>query len=120
MYGVIMRKAAPLSIRVPEEPAERLDALAKATDRSKSFLAVQAIEEFVTVQEWQVAAIMEGIAEADAGKVVPHEKAVEELSTWSSRIPVSVRNILRSSSDGNRAASSTKTISQRISLPSDT
>jgi predicted transcriptional regulator len=115
-----MRKAAPLSIRVPEELSERLDALAKATDRSKSFLAVQAIEEFVTVQEWQVAAIMEGIAEADAGKVVPHEKAVEELSTWSSRIPVSVRNILRSSSDGNRAASSTKTISQRISLPSDT
>ncbi len=59
-----------------------MDALAKATDRSKSFLAVQAIEEFVTIQEWQVAAIDEGIAEADAGKVVSHEKAVEELRKW--------------------------------------
>jgi predicted transcriptional regulator len=29
-----------------------------------------------------VAAINEGIAEADAGKVVPHEKAVKELSKW--------------------------------------
>jgi RHH-type rel operon transcriptional repressor/antitoxin RelB len=82
-----MRKAAPLSIRVPEELSERLDALAKATDRSKSFLAVQAIEEFVTVQEWQVAAIQEGIAEADAGKVVPHENAVEELSKWGNKQP---------------------------------
>ena len=35
-----MSKATPLSIRVPEELSERLDALAKATDRSKSFLAV--------------------------------------------------------------------------------
>ena len=82
-----MSKATPLSIRVPEELSERLDALAKATDRSKSFLAVQAIEEFVTVQEWQVAAIKEGIAEADAGMVVPHEKAVEELSTWGNKQP---------------------------------
>ena len=77
-----MSKASPLSIRIPEELSERLDALAKATDRSKSFLAVQAIEEFVMVQEWQVAAIKEGIAEADAGKVVPHEKAVKELRKW--------------------------------------
>jgi RHH-type rel operon transcriptional repressor/antitoxin RelB len=82
-----MRKAAPLSIRVPEELSVRLDALAKATDRSKSFLAVQAIEEFVTVQEWQVAAIKEGIAEADAGKIVSHEKAVEELSKWGNKQP---------------------------------
>ncbi len=77
-----MKKTTSLSIRVPEELSERLDALAKATDRSKSFLAVQAIEEFVTIQEWQVAAIDEGIAEADAGKVVSHEKAVEELRKW--------------------------------------
>ena len=47
MYvGGSHEKAMPLSIRVPEELSERLDALAKATDRSKSFLAVQAIEEF--------------------------------------------------------------------------
>ncbi len=77
-----MSKATSLSIRVPEELSERLEALAKATDRSKSFLAVQAIEEFVTVQEWQVAAITEGIADADAGKTVSHEKAVKELRKW--------------------------------------
>ena len=82
-----MRKPSPLSIRVPEELSARLDTLAKATDRSKSVLAVQAIEEFVTAQEWQVAAINEGIAEADAGKVVPHENAVDELSKWGNKQP---------------------------------
>jgi RHH-type transcriptional regulator, rel operon repressor / antitoxin RelB len=75
-------KKTLISVRVPEELASRLDALAGATTRSRSFHATEAIEEYVATQEWQVAAIKEGIAEADAGKVVPHDKAIKELSDW--------------------------------------
>jgi RHH-type transcriptional regulator, rel operon repressor / antitoxin RelB len=57
-----MRKASLLSVRVSQDMAERLEKLAKATEHSKSFLAAQAIEEFITLQEWQVEAIKEGIA----------------------------------------------------------
>lgn len=80
-----MAKASILSLRMPEGLAERLENLAKATDRSKSYLATIAIEEFVAIQEWQVQAIKEGIAEAKTGKVVSHDKAVEELKKWGSR-----------------------------------
>ena len=77
-----MKKASLISVRVPEELAVRLAHLAKATDRSRSYLATLAIEEFVAVQEWQVQAIKEGIADAEAGRTVSHEKAVAQLKTW--------------------------------------
>jgi RHH-type transcriptional regulator, rel operon repressor / antitoxin RelB len=80
-----MTKASILSLRMPESLAERLENLAKATDRSKSYLATMAIEEFIAIQEWQVQAIKEGIAEAKTGKVVGHDKAMEELKKWGRR-----------------------------------
>jgi predicted transcriptional regulator len=82
---IFMAKGSLLSVRMPDRLAERLESLAKATDRSKSYLATMAIEEFVAIQEWQVQAIKEGIAEAEAGKVVAHQKAIKELRKWGSR-----------------------------------
>jgi RHH-type rel operon transcriptional repressor/antitoxin RelB len=80
-----MAKSSILSLRMPESLAERLENLAKATDRSKSYLAAMAIEEFIAIQEWQVQAIKEGIVEAKTGKVVGHDKAMEELKKWGRR-----------------------------------
>jgi addiction module RelE/StbE family toxin len=77
-----MKKASLISVRVPEELSVRLEHLAKATDRSRSYLATLAIEEFVAVQEWQVQAIKEGIADAEAGRTASHEKAVARLKKW--------------------------------------
>ena len=59
-----MAKSALLSVRMPEDLTDRLEKLARATERSKSFLAAQAIEEYVAVQDWQVTAIQEGMAAA--------------------------------------------------------
>lgn len=77
-----MKKESLLSVRMPGELAGRLAKLAKATDRSKSYLAALAIEEFITTQEWQVQAIKEGIVDAEAGRVVSHVEAVKELTKW--------------------------------------
>ena len=82
VHEVLMKKASLITVRVPEELAARLDNLSKATDRSRSYLATLAIEEFVAVQEWQVEAIKEGIADAEEGRVVSHEEAVAELGKW--------------------------------------
>jgi len=71
-----------VSVRLSEDVATRLERLARATDRSKSYWAAQAIEEFVAVQEWQVEAILEGIAAADRGDVVSHEEACALLGRW--------------------------------------
>lgn len=77
-----MKKEAMISVRMPGELAERLERLARATERSKSFLAAQAIEEFVALQEWQVEAIREGVAAAERGDVVGHKEALAELKRW--------------------------------------
>ena len=77
-----MKKQTLVSVRLSDPVAERLENLAHATNRSKSFLAAQAIEEFLALQEWQVAAIKEGIDAADRGDLVSHDEAVAELSRW--------------------------------------
>ena len=56
-----------LTVRVAPEIARRLRNLAEATKRSKSFLAAEAIEEYLATQEWQVQAITAGIEQAERG-----------------------------------------------------
>jgi predicted transcriptional regulator len=56
-----------MSMRLPDEAMERLGELAKATGRTKSFLAGQAVMEFLERESWQVAEITQALAEADDG-----------------------------------------------------
>ncbi|MDF2866644.1 MAG: Helix-turn-helix protein CopG [Gammaproteobacteria bacterium] len=62
--------SALISVRVPTAIAERLENLAKTVDRSKSYLAAEAIEEYLDIHEWQVQAIQAGLQEIDQGAVV--------------------------------------------------
>jgi predicted transcriptional regulator len=77
-----MKKAALVSLRIEDDLAKRMNSLAKATGRTKSFIATQAIQEYLALQEWQVAAIREGIDAADAGEMVDHDDAVKVLNRW--------------------------------------
>jgi predicted transcriptional regulator len=72
-----------MTLRLDEETSLALDALAKATDRSKSYLALRAIDEFIRLNAWQVDAIREGIADADAGELLEHD---ELKRRWSLRL----------------------------------
>jgi len=74
-----------ISVRVSNEIARRLADLANTTERSKSCLVEQALEEFIALQEWQVEAIRQGIRQADTGKLVEHREATKVLSKWSGR-----------------------------------
>ena len=58
---------AAFTVRVPDETATRLDQLAEKLDRSRSYVAAQAIEDFVAREEWQRAEIEAGLAEAERG-----------------------------------------------------
>lgn len=80
-----MTETTLISVRVPKDVAKRLTKLAEATDRSKSYVAGQAIEEFLTLHEWQVKAIRQGVVEADAGKLMPHKEAIKRLKIWGRR-----------------------------------
>jgi predicted transcriptional regulator len=83
---MMMKSSSTLvSVRLPSAVAKRLKALAARTARSNSYLAAQAIEEFLTLQEWQVKAIQLGLKQADAGKLRPHDEALSRLSRWKRR-----------------------------------
>ena len=45
----------------------------------------QAFQEYLALQERQVAAIREGIDAADRGEMVDHEEAVKLLQAWGSK-----------------------------------
>ncbi|OPX97440.1 MAG: Ribbon-helix-helix protein, copG family [Syntrophorhabdus sp. PtaB.Bin047] len=74
-----------VSIRMPGDLLERLNDLAKATGRSRAYLATLAIEEFVATEERRVRAIREGMEDAEAGRVVDHSEALKELIPWGVR-----------------------------------
>jgi predicted transcriptional regulator len=74
-----------LSIRIDSEAKRRLDALSKRSNRSKAFLAAQAISAYVESEEWQIGQIQTGIADLDSGQEMSHEKVSNWLESWGKR-----------------------------------
>ncbi|MDP1602557.1 MAG: CopG family ribbon-helix-helix protein [Legionella sp.] len=62
-----------MTIRLEAEMKVRLDKIAEITHRSKSFLAAEAINQYLKNQEWQLTEIKKGIKEADEGQLEDHE-----------------------------------------------
>ncbi|ENO96445.1 CopG family ribbon-helix-helix protein [Thauera phenylacetica] len=71
-----------LSVRVEPEVKARLDALADATQRSRSFLAAEAIREYVEINEWQLQEIQNAVAEADAGDFASEDELASLARKW--------------------------------------
>ena len=63
-----------ITVRVDAETKKKLEKMAQATARTKSFLIADAIEEYLSVNEWQIEAIEEGIQQADEGHLISHEE----------------------------------------------
>ena len=56
-----------VSLLVPEALCERLDALAKSTERTRDMVALEALSTYLDSQDWQVNDIAAGLQEADRG-----------------------------------------------------
>lgn len=67
-----------ITVRVSSELKDKLEHIARATRRSKSFLANEAIARYVETEEEIIAGIEEAIQEIEAGKGIPHEQVVAE------------------------------------------
>lgn len=71
-----------MTIRLEDDVRNRLDQLAEATQRSKSFLAAQAIREFVETNEWQIGEIQAALKEADADDFASEEEVTGLARKW--------------------------------------
>lgn len=72
-----MAATTTLTVRLDAKTKKRLEALGKQTRRSKSFLAAEAVARYVELEEWQIAHIKAGIADADAERTVADETVKE-------------------------------------------
>lgn len=63
-----MSASQPVSIRLSPRTKKDLDRVAKSQRRSRSFVAEEAIREYLSVNDWQVSRIKEAIESADRGE----------------------------------------------------
>ena len=77
-----MSKTAPVSVRLEATLNDQVTAIAAVLDRPKSWVIEQAVRDFVAVQEWQLAAIDEGIKAADKGRIAAHDDVVAWVRSW--------------------------------------
>ncbi len=73
------------TLRLELELRRRLDGLAKAQRRSRSFIAAEAIREYVAVNEWQIEEVKKGLEEADRGEFANDEKVRRAMNKWTGR-----------------------------------
>jgi RHH-type rel operon transcriptional repressor/antitoxin RelB len=71
-----------ISLELEPEVDARLTTVADTLHRSRAWVVEQAIKEFLDLQSWQLAAIRQGLDEADAGKLIPHEEVVAWVESW--------------------------------------
>ena len=74
-----MSESAVLTLRLDPKLKDQLDRLSKAMSRSRSFVAAQAIQEFVALNEWQIGEIKKAIVEADRGDFASDKQVQDSL-----------------------------------------
>jgi RHH-type transcriptional regulator, rel operon repressor / antitoxin RelB len=63
-----------LTLRVPTVVKDQLDKLADATQRSRSYLAGEAIRQYLDLEAWQIGEIQLALQEADANDFASDEE----------------------------------------------
>jgi predicted transcriptional regulator len=71
-----------ITIRVDRKTRDRLEKLAKAMDRSKSYVAAEAIRSYVDLNEWQIGEIKAALKEAEAGDFAREEEVEAVTRKW--------------------------------------
>lgn len=77
-----MDEGATISARIPIGTKERLEALAQATGRKRSFLIAQAVEAYLETQAWQVEETLRAIKEAKAEDFATDEEMRSFRAKW--------------------------------------
>jgi predicted transcriptional regulator len=74
-----------LTWRVKPALKRKLDKVASALDRPRSWVLTQALESYLDQQSWQVEEIKRGLAEAEAGDFASDEEVKAVFDKWRGR-----------------------------------
>ena len=76
---------AAFTLRLDDDTLKSLDRLAEKTDRSRSWHAARAIEDYIALNAWQIAKIEVGINAADRGDFADDREAARVLNKYSAQ-----------------------------------
>jgi predicted transcriptional regulator len=68
-----------LNVRLAPETLRKLDAVAAATRRTRSFIANEALEAWIDREIEIIEDLQAGLEEIRAGKGIPHERAMRQI-----------------------------------------
>ena len=74
-----------LTLRLEPQVTRQLERLAKATRRSRAFLAAEAIREYLAINEWQIEEIGKALEEADRGEFASDKEVQKTMKKWTRR-----------------------------------
>jgi predicted transcriptional regulator len=74
--------SSTMTIRLEDGIKNRLDQLASVTQRSKSFLAAEAIAAYVDTNEWQLGEIQAALTEAEARDYATDQDMADLALKW--------------------------------------
>jgi predicted transcriptional regulator len=70
------------TIRIDGEILGRVDGLAEALSRSRSWVINQAIERFLDYEEWYVKEVKDGLTEVERGEIATDKEAAAKFRKW--------------------------------------
>ena len=73
-----------MTLRLDADTLARLDELAHATERSKAWLAAEAVKTYIELNHWQTKAIRDAVTRANRRNAhfVSHEEIDAWLASW--------------------------------------
>ncbi|HXR15226.1 MAG TPA: hypothetical protein VN777_03350 [Terriglobales bacterium] len=80
-----MPESSVLTLRIDPKLKKQLDRLSRSMSRSRSFVAAEAIREYVSLNDWQIAEIKKGIAEAGRGDFASDKEMERTVKKWTGR-----------------------------------
>ena len=85
-----MTNSTTMTIRVTPEVKDRLGRLAHDTRRSRSFLAAEAVVDYLDREQSIIDGIKHGLADVAAGRTVPHDVVMGKVDAAIARVKASL------------------------------
>ncbi len=70
------------TIRMEDTVLDRVDSMAKSVNRSRTWLINQAVEQFLSYEEWFVQEVQAGVNEVANGELASRGKVEQRFSKW--------------------------------------
>lgn len=80
-----MAGSSVLTLRLDPKLKQQLDRLSRATSRSRSFVAAEAIREYVELNNWQIQETKKALEEADRGDFASEADVQRTIKKWARR-----------------------------------